>query len=337
MISFAKSRRLAVLLCACVTVAAAPAPHYAVARSITGPDGGWDYAKIDPATRKLYVSRATNVMVVDPRHADAVSAIGDIAKSHAVVPIDGTVLLVTSAHDDSVRLLDISDGQEIARIAVGSDPDAAFYVMATGEAVVMNAKAGTVSLIDIARRSVARTVTLKPGLEYGVLADDGTVFVNNEDENEIESFDLKSGKVGATIAMPGCTGPTGLGYDAKTARLISACANGKAAVIDAKAKRMTALLPIGLGPDAVIVDTARRLAFVPCGKDGVLTMIALDAAGGPHVAGTIKTATGARTGALDPVDGTLYLPAARFAAGATPGAKPTVIAGSFHIVVVSLR
>jgi YVTN family beta-propeller protein len=337
MISVSTPHRLAALLSATVAISAAPAPHYAVARSIAGPDGGWDYAKIDPATRRLYVARATDVMVVDPRHGDAVSAIGDIAKSHAVVPIAGKTLLVTSAHDDSVRLLDTGDGHEIARIAVGSDPDAAFYNAASGEAVVMNAKAGTVSVIDIAKWSVARTVALKPGLEYGVLADDGMVFVNNEDENEIESFDLKLGKIGVTIAMPGCTGPTGLGYDAKTARLISACDNGKAAVVDTKTKRMIALLPIGLGPDAVIDDAARRLAFVLCGKDGVLTMIALDAAGGPRVAGTIKTEAGARTGALDPADGTLYLPTARYAAAAAPSAKPVPIPGSFHILVVSPR
>lgn len=336
MISFAKTPLLAALLCACAAVSAAPPPRYAVVRSIAGPDGGWDYAKIDPATRTLYVARATNVMVVDPQHGDAVSEIGATAKSHAVVPIDATTLLVTSGHDDSVRLLSLPGGREVARIAVGSDPDAAFYDASSGKAVVMNAKAGTVSVIDVARRAVAATVALKPGLEYAVLAEDGTVFVNNEDENEIESFDLRSGKVGAVIAMPGCTGPTGLAYDATTARLIGACANGKAAVIDTKARRMVALLPIGLGPDAVIVDTARRLAFVPCGRDGVLSLIALDAPDGPKVVGTVKTEVGARTGALDPSDGTVYLPAARYGKAA-PGAKPAALPGSFHILVVSPR
>ena len=334
-------RRLAALLCAGVstTVSAAPAPvpGYGVVGSIPVPDGGWDYAKVDPASGLVYVARATDVTVVDPRHADAVSAIGATAKSHAVVPIEGKTLLVTSGHDDSVRLLALPSGHEVARIAVGSDPDAAFYDAASGKAAVMNAKAGTVSIIDVARRTVIATVTLKPGLEYGVLADDGTVFVNNEDENEIERFDLASGAVGAAIPLRGCTGPTGLGYDAKTQRLISACANGKAAVIDAAAKRMVALLPIGLGPDAVIVDAARRVAVIPCGRDGVLSVIALDAAGGPKVVATVKTEVGARTGALDPHDGTLYLPTARFTVPTVPGAKPTALAGSFHLLVVAPR
>lgn len=314
----------------------APAPGYAVTGRIAGPDGGWDYAKVDPTTHKLYVARATNVMVVDTANGNAVTAVGDVAKAHAVVPIpDRGILLVTSAHDDSVRLFDIKDGHELTRITVGSDPDAAFYDATRGEAVVMNAKAGTVSVIDMESRSIARTITLKPGLEYGVLGAGDTLFVNNEDENEIETADLATGASGAPIALTGCTGPTGLGYDAKTGLLISACANGKAAIVDARSHSLVRLLDIGQGPDAVIVDEARRLAFIPCGRDGTLAVIALDGAGGPAVVSTAKTATGARTGALDPADGKLYLPAADFGAPAAPGARPAAIAGSFHIVVVS--
>lgn len=330
-------RRIAALLFACTLVGAAPAPHDAVIRRIPGPDGSWDYAKIDPTTGRLYVARATNVMVVDPQRGDAVRAIGETAKSHAVVPIDGTLLLVTSGHDNSVRLLDMNTGHEVARIAVGDDPDAALYDSASGLAAVMNAKGGTVSLIDVATRVVTRTVTLRPGLEYAVLADHDTVFVNNEDENEVESFDLRTGMVAETIAMAGCTGPTGLGYDAPTHRLISACANGKAAVIDTKTKRMVALLPIGLGPDAVIVDGKRRRAFIPCGGSGVMAVIALDAPGGPKVTAAIKTEPGARTGALDPADGTLYLPTALFGPAPAAGGRRVAMPNTFHVLVVSPR
>lgn len=317
------------------TASTAPAPHYAVAGSIAGPDGGWDYTKVDPATRRLYVARSNEVTEVDLTNGNAVRAIGAIMHGHAVVPVTGKpMLLVTSGHDDSVRLLDTGDGHELARIAVGTDPDAAFYDAASGQAVVMNAKAGTVSVIDLSTQKIARTITLKAGLEYGVLGTDGTVFVNNEDENEIETADLKSGVAGAAIKLTGCTGPTGLGYDAKTGVLISACANGKAALVDARKHRLMKLFDIGQGPDAVIVDNDRRTAFIPCGRDGTLTIIALDAPGGPAVAGAIKTGPGARTGALDPSDGSLYLPTADFGPPAKPGGRPVALPGTFHILVV---
>ena len=329
--------RLMLALSAAVAVAAAPAPTYVAGRQIAGPDGGWDYAKIDPATRKLYVAHGDVVTEVDLADGDAVRSFGTLAKAHAVVPLPGGMLLVTSGRDNTARLFDTKAGREVAKIAVGSDPDAAFYDPATGHAVVMNAKGGTVSVIDIATRKVVRTITLKAGLEYGVLGSGSTLFVNNEDANEIETANLATGKVGPAITLTGCEGPTGLAFDEKTDRLISACANGKAAVVDAKAHRLVTLLDIGSGPDAAIVDAKRRLAFIPCGKDGVLEVIALDAPGGAKVIATVKTEAGARTGALDPSDGSLYLPTARFSPPATAGARPTALAGTFHVLAVSPR
>lgn len=326
--------RLMLAISGAVTIAAAPAPTYVAGRQIAGPDGGWDYAKVDPATRRLYVAHGDVVTEVDLANGDAVRSFGAIAKAHAVVPLPGDMLLVTSAHDDTARLFNAKTGEEVARIAVGGDPDAAFLDAASGHAVVVNAKGGTVSIIDIAERRVAQTITMKPGLEFAVLGSDRTLFVNNEDANEIETANLVTGKTGPAIALTGCEGPTGLGLDEKTHRLISACANGKAAVVDAKTRRLVTLLDIGGGPDAVIMDTERRLAFIPCGKDGVLEVVALDAAGGAKVAATVKTEAGARTGALDPSDGSLYLPTARFAPAAA-GARPAAIPGTFHVLAVS--
>lgn len=319
---------------ATVGAAAASAPTYVAGRQIAGPDGGWDYAKVDPETRKLYVAHGDVVTEIDLANGDAVRSFGAIAKAHAVVPLPGGRLLVTSAHDNTARLFDTKSGRETARIAVGDDPDAAFYDAATGHAVVMNAKGGTVSVIDVATRAVVRTITLKPGLEYGVLASGDRLFVNNEDANEIETANLATGKVGPTIALAGCQGPTGLALDDKTDRLISACANGKAAMVDAKAQRLVSLLTIGAGPDAAIIDANRRLAFIPCGKDGVLDVIALDAPGGAKIVATVKTEPGARTGALDPSDGSLYLPTARFAPPVA-GSRPAALPGTFHILAVS--
>lgn len=334
-----RRNRLAHLSLAALSLAltaAAPAPSYEVAGSIPGPDGGWDYASVDPAAKTLYVAHGEAVMAVDLASGNAVRSLGMIAKAHAVVPIPGqATLLVSSAHDDTVRLLDTGDGHEIARIVVGSDPDAAFYDPASGRAMVMNAKGGTVSLIDIAARKVAGTITLKPGLEFAVMGEGSTMFVNNEDTNEIAVADLKTGKVGAAIRLAGCQGPTGLGYDAATHQLISACANGKAAVVNARTRHIVRLLDIGKGPDAVIMDTARRLAFIPCGGSGTISVVRLDGAKGAGIAGTVTSEPGARTGALDPATGKLYLPTARFGPPATPGGRPVAKPGSFHVLIVA--
>jgi hypothetical protein len=100
---------------------------------------------------------------------------------------------------------------------------------------------------------------------------------------------------------------------------------------------MTGLLAIGSGPDAVIVDAGRRVAIIPCGRDGTLSIVALDAVGGAKVVATAKSEKGARTGALDASDGTIYLPTAAFSPPASAGGRPAAIPGSFHIAVMSRR
>jgi hypothetical protein len=66
----------------------------------------------------------------------------------------------------------------------------------------------------------------------------------------------------------------------------------------------------------------------------VLDILSLDAPGGVKHVGTVKTEIGARTGALDPVTGTIYLPTAWFGAPTAAAKRSPVVPGTFHIVVV---
>lgn len=319
-----------------LTIAAAPgaAPVYRVSGTIAGPDGsGWDYAAVDPTRRHLYVTHGETVTDVDLAHGNATRSIGDIARGHAALPVPGTgELLVTSARDNTVRLLDEQSGAETARLTVGDDPDAALYDPATRHVLVMNAHGGSVSEIDVAARRVVRTIQVKPALEEGAIGPGRRLFINDEDANELEVVDLATGRTEAPIALTGCEGPTGLAYDAAHGRLISACANGEAAVVDAGRRKLTALVDIGRGPDGAMVDARRHVALIPCGKDGVLEVLAL----GTKVTrvATVRTEQGARTGALDPNTGTVYLPTAKLGPPTTPGGRPVAQPGTFHFVVV---
>ncbi|WP_353228702.1 YncE family protein [Novosphingobium sp.] len=311
---------------------AATAPAYSVTTSIAAPDGSWDYAQADDAGKRVFVARGNSVTVIDVA-SGAVSSMGPVQRGHEVVPLPGGKLLVTSGTDGTVRLFDLATGTQTASIAVGKKPDAAILDDAKTHAYVMNAASGTVSVIDLTTATVTRTITVKPALEYAAFAADGMLYINNEDANEIETVDVAAGVAGKPIALPGCTSPSGLAYDKPGNRLISACANGKAAIVDVGKRALAALIDIGIGPDAVILDAPRGLAFIPCGRDGVLDILSLSGASVTHV-GTVKTEPGARTGAIDPVTGTLYLPTAKFGPPATPAGRPAMIPGSFHIVVV---
>lgn len=310
-----------------------PPPAYVVAGSIPVSDGGWDYARVDPETNTLFVARATTVTAV-PLDGGAAHDMGAVSHGHAVVPLPGGKLAVTAGASDLVQLFDQASGAEAGTVKVGKDPDGAILNPANGQLLVMNAKGGTVSVVDPALGKVVRTITLKPGLEYPQLDAKGILYINNEDLNALHVVNPATGAVLGTIPLTGCTGPSGLAYDQASNRLISACDNGKAAVVDVASRKVVALLAIGKGPDAVILDAERRQAFIPCGGSGTLSQIALDGGKGPHVIATIATEKGARTGALDPRTGIVYLPSARFAAPAAAGGRPVVVPGSAHILIL---
>lgn len=328
---------------------AAATPTYRLAAPIAGPDGaGWDYASVDTTTHRLYVAHGDAVTRVDLARGDRtrsdgvrsdrasgdrVTSIGAAVQAHAVVPLPNGLLLVTSGRDDSVRLIDATTGRERAKIAVGSDPDAALFDSGSGHAFVMNAHGGTMSEIDPVAMTVVRTIAAKPGLEFAALGRGRTLYVNNEDANEIEVVDLAAGKMVRAIPLPGCAAPSGLAFDAAHDRLISACANGKAAVVDTRAGRLTTLVAIGRGPDAVMIDPQRQVALIPCGGDGVLAVLSLAGTVVRKVA-SVPTAVGARTGAVDTTTGIVYLPTATLDPPATPGGRPVGRPGTFHLVVV---
>lgn len=321
-------------LVAAALPAAAAAPTYSVTDSISIPDGGWDYASFDPATRQIFIARSTSITAVNLGNSSAARTFGVIARGHAAVPLPSGRLAVTSGSDNTLRLFDQRAGSQLASVAVGADPDAAIFDPRTQDVLVMDARDGSVAVVDPASAKLVRKITLKPGLEFAAVDKRGALFVNNEDLNRMDVANPATGAVSAPIALSGCEGPSGLAYDEKTDRLIAACSNGKAAVVDAQRKRLVGLLDIGKGPDAVLIDSKRRLAFIPCGRDGTLVEVGLDGPQGPHVVATIKTELGARTGTIDPSDGAIYLPAARFGPPPAAGGRPPILPGSVHLVVV---
>jgi YVTN family beta-propeller protein len=333
-------RRLPLLLAGALLATpaiAARTPHHVVTGAISAPDGGWDLASVDPAGHRLLIARGAEVTVIDLGRRPTVRAIGHVVRGHAAIAMPHGRVLVTSGSEGKARILDAVTGADLVDATVGENPDAAIWDARISAALVMNARSGTVSVVDPTNGAVIRTIALAPGLELPALDERGLLYVNNEDANLIHVVDPATGAVRSPITLTGCEGPTGLGYDPRTHILIAACANGKAAVVDAVAGRVTQLLDIGRGPDTVMIDSARGLAFIPCGRDGELDVIAL-ARGRPlAVTERVPTEIGARTGAVDTATGIVYLPTARFGPPPAAGGRPPALPGTFHVVIVGSR
>ncbi len=327
----------AALASAWLVASAAPAagPAYTVTGSIAGPDGGWDYGTFDPDLRRFYVTHAGAVFAVDVDTGKVTPKLGDAPGSHKVVPLDGgRTLAVTVGADNTLRFLDAQTGATQGSVATGQGPDSATFDPASSLVIVAAHRGGEVDLIDPKAKTSAGTIAVGGALEELALDGRGDLFVNVEDKSELVRIDLKSKTITGRLKLEGCDGPTGLVFAPHAHALIAAC-DGKAAVVDAQTFKLETLLTIGKGPDAALYDPQRKLVLIPCGGSGEIAIISAAAPGKVAVLGMAPTERGARTGALDPKTGKLYLPAARFQPPAPGERRGKMEPGSFHIVVVS--
>jgi len=328
------SKIAALLLCLVAPFASAgqAAPGLSVIGTIPGPDGGWDIPSVDVAARRLYVAHGDTVMAVDLDSGKVTPKLVEGKRLHAVLPLPDGRALSTNGGDNTATLFEAATGKVIAAIPTGDNPDAVLFEPSSGLALVMDGKGGDITLIDPKTAHAEGRIDVGGKLEFAVADGKGRVFVNVEDKAEIAAIDIAQRKVVGRYKLDGCQEPSGLALDPDTGLLLAACANQKAVAVLAKDGGPVATLSIGERPDGAIFDARRKLFFIPCGA-GSIAVIAEDA-GKPAVVATVQTANGARTAALDPQTGKLYLPTADFAPPADGEKRHTVIPGTFRVLVV---
>ena len=317
-----------------MSVALAAAPHVTDNIKVGG-TGGWDYATVDAATRKMYIAHGMVISAVDIDAKTATPALAQANGSHIAIPFNaGKALMITNGKANTVTLNDATSGAVLATIATDAGPDGAIIDGGTGHAFVMANHAGMVDVIDLDARTVLGKIAV-PGKPEGAATDNkGRIFTHMEDKNQLVVIDAGTMTIIATWDMKDCASPSGLAYVGGAHDwILSACDNKTARVTDIKTGKEIASLPIGEGPDFALYDADRQVGYIPAGE-GKLTAIDFSGAA-PAVVATIPTAKGARTAALDPKTGKVLLPTADFGP-VQPGAKrPSVLPDTFRVLVVS--
>ena len=105
-----------------------------------------------------------------------------------------------------------------------------------------------------------------------------------------------------------CDDPRALAIDTAHDRLFAACSNLRMVVLNAASGQTVSALPIGPGADAIGYDPDRGLIFTANGgSDGSLTIIRQDVTDTYSVIQILPTRQNARTLAIDPSNGEVYL------------------------------
>jgi DNA-binding beta-propeller fold protein YncE len=301
---------------------------------IAGPDGGWDYVRVDQANNRVLVTRGASVMAIDLATGKVTAGLAPGGRQHVAMPVnEGREMLVTNGATDTAVFADALTGASLASVPTGKGPDAATLDAKTGLALVMGHAGGDVTLIDPRSHSVVGTVAVGGALEEAAADGSGRGFVNVESKDEIAVIDIAARTVIAHWPLTGCEGPTGLAYDPQDGLLIAAC-DGATALVRAEDGKVVQMLATGKGADGAAYDARRHLAFVPAGRDGTLSVIAFHRGRG-RIVQTVATSRGARTIAEDDRTGRVYLPTAQFGPPSSPGARPTPVPGTFQVLVLA--
>jgi DNA-binding beta-propeller fold protein YncE len=326
---------LLIFVAACAASAADSAGYHLDKTFPVPGDGGWDYLTVDAAARRVYVSHATQVDVLDADSGKVTGTISHTPGVHgiALAPELGRGF-ISNGRADTVAIFDLKTLKRIGDdVATGKGPDAILYDATTKRVFAFCGHGDSATVIDAKEGRVLGSIDLGGAPEFGVADGAGNVFVNLEDKDMLLKIDAKKMTVLERWPLaPGKT-PTGLAMDAKGGRLFVGCRSKVGLVVSAATGKVIADVPIGDHVDAAAFDPETGLAFFSCG-DGTVTAVHEDKDGKYTVAQTIKTKQGSKTMALDPKTHDLFLPAADFKPiiGKSPRQRPSVIPGTFAVL-----
>lgn len=307
-----------------------------------GGGGGWDYLTVDSAGNRLYVSHATEVVVIDTSNDRVIGRIADTPGVHgiAIVPALNRGF-TTNGRENTVAIVDLKTLETLSKVDTGANPDAIVYEPKQKEIYALNHTGHSATAFDAATGKVTATIPLAGTAESGQ-ADPGLgrVFVNIEDKDSIDVIDIAKHAVVANWPVAPATSPTGMAIDTASHRLF--VGGGKALVmIDDTNGKVVANVPICNGTDATFFDPGTKLVFVSC-SDGHVTIAHMDSPDKLSVVQTLETSPRSRTMALDPATHKIYLSAVKLpppdpnAPAPVPGQRgrgPAPVADSFHVLV----
>jgi len=312
--------------------------NYAFVKEIVvGGEGGWDYLSVDSAARRLYVSHASKVVVIDLDKQEVVGEIADTPGVHglAVAPELG-LGFSSNGRENKASIVDLKTLQTTGKAETGQNPDAILYVPDRQEVYTFNGRSHDATVFEAKTGKVIATIPLGGKPEFAVYEPTlGRIFNNLEDKSAVVAIDAKTHSVVDTWPIAPGEEASGMAIDTKEHRLFIGCSNRLMIMMDYTNGKVVASVPIGQGVDANCFDPATRLAFASTGE-GTVTVAREEAPDKLTVVQTLQTKAGARTMTLDPKTHRIYLSTGEYEAGTGaggPGQRRSVVPGSFKVLV----
>ncbi len=293
-------------------------PPYSITKTIAldAPDR-WDYLTFDPESHRVFVAHGDRVTVVDGRDGTILGQVeGFPGGTH------GVVISTATGHgysDDgkagTASSFDLNTLKLLKTIKTDAHADGISLDPSSGHIFVINGESGSVTVIDPVSDSAITTVKVGGALEFATADGKGKLYINGAEKQEIVRVDTKTNQVDARWPISNCVRPHGIAIDSAAHRLFSSCINNILVVVNTDTGATIATLPIGSRTDAAGFDPKRKFVFSSNG-DGTLSVIAEKGPDNFVSLVNVPTMLGARTMAIDPVSGRIYLVTADFTVNA---------------------
>jgi DNA-binding beta-propeller fold protein YncE len=271
----------------------------------------WDYLAFDPQRSYLFISRRDDgVLVYDVNAKRSVLTLEQSEGGNATTLVPEFDRGYVIKEDGTAMAFTLSTLQPIGPVKFGDSADNGFYDPVTKQLLITQGGEKQASFVDAKSGNVTGVLPIDSGKLEGAAADGkGNFFLALRDRNKVLRIDARQHKVTATWTPAGCELPTGLAYDASTARVFVSCRGNKPvlAVLDGQSGVVIAKPTIGHGSDAVVFDPQAHRIYSSNGFDGTLVVIDQVDANTYRLAEAITTRPYARTMALDPKTKKVYL------------------------------
>jgi DNA-binding beta-propeller fold protein YncE len=321
------------------SIHAQDAAGYKILQKISVPgEGGFDFMTVDEAARRLYITHANSVQVLDADSLKLIGAVDNVPKPHgiAIVP-ELNKGFASSGDPGSVVVFDLKTFKHLSEIPNQKDTDVIFYNAKSKMVLTFNGDSKNATVIDPVAEKVMKTIDLGSSPEIAVADEKGNVFGNLPGKNEVVK--IKKGSYAIASHWPTAPGqePTGMAIDVKNHLLFVGCHNNLLVVMDSRSGKVITSLPMGARVDTTVFDAKSGTVFNSCG-DGTLSVIHEDSPSAFHVVENAVTLPGAKTMAFDSKTGHVFLDTAQFLqvtpTQADPKPRRKAVPGTFEVLVV---
>jgi DNA-binding beta-propeller fold protein YncE len=296
--------------------------------------GGYDYTTVDSLSNRLYLSHGTQVNILNKVTGDSISVIKTEKDVHGIaLAHEFGKGYISNGSSNSVLVFDLKTFKTLAHVPAGEFTDGIFYDDYTKKVITCNGRGKSMTVIDPSNDQVVVTIKLTGWPETAVSDGQGKIYVNNAEKSEIDVIDGKTYQILNTWPIAPGKSASGLAIDRVTMRLFAGCDNQKLIVMNAYDGSVITSLPIGDECDAVGFDKRLKIVYSSNG-DGTLTIIQEQSPDKFVVIQNLKTKKGARTQAVDQITHKVYLPTGEFAPKKAGEFRPSLIPGTFQVLVV---